>query len=98
MIKYLEKKDNLEELCQKKCLIDFYADWCGPCKIQSKVLDRLEQELDIDIIKVNTDEFRKIALNYGIMTIPTLMIMENNQIIKKNVGYMNETEIKEFVK
>ena len=97
MIKYLDKKDNLEELCKKKCLLDFYADWCGPCKIQSKVLDNIEDDIDIDIIKINTDEFRKIALNFGIMTIPTLMLIENNDVIKKNIGYMNEKEIKEFI-
>ena len=96
MIKYLEKESDFQELTKEGLvLVDFYADWCGPCKMLGEELEKLD---DIDIIKVNTDSFMDIALKHGVMSIPALFLYKDGNIIKNNVGYLNYGELVNFVK
>ena len=94
MIKYLESNFN-DEIKDKRILVDFYADWCGPCRMMGSALENIN---DIEILKVNVDKFPELAQTYGIMSIPNLIIFENNKQVKSHIGFMNEDEIKEFVK
>ena len=99
MIKFLEKEEDFIELTKEKCLVDFYADWCGPCRMLGEVLDELVLEnKEFTVIKVNTDKFSKIALDMGVMSIPALFLMENSKVIKKSVGYKSLDELKDFIK
>lgn len=94
MIKYLE--NNFEqEIANKKILVDFYADWCGPCRMQGEVLNGFDK---IDVLKVNVDNHSEVARKYGIMSIPTLILFENGKIVKSHTGFMNITDLEEFVK
>lgn len=74
-------KDNFEEevlKSDKKVLVDFWADWCGPCKMLSPVIDKLAEELDdVKVCKVNVDTEPTISIEYNIMSIPTLIVFEN---------------------
>lgn len=95
MIKYLEKEVNFEkEVNKEKVLVDFFAEWCGPCKMMGQVLENI----DANILKVNTDEFPEIARKFGIMSIPTLILFENGKEIKKNIGFMSKDEVEDFIK
>ena len=94
MIQYLEK-DFTKEIVGKKVLVDFYADWCGPCKMQSEVLKDFNS---IDVLKVDVDKFSTIAKEYGIMSIPTLMLFDNGNLIISHTGFMNISELEEFIK
>lgn len=95
MIKYLEN-ENFEELIQnKKILVDFYADWCGPCKMLGSVLEQVDF---IDILKVNTDMHPELARKFGVMSIPTLIVFDNGNIINQSVGFKDIEQIKEMVK
>lgn len=93
MIKYLENDFN-KEIINKRVLVDFYADWCGPCRMLSEVLKNVST---IDILKVDVDKHRDIAQKYGIMSIPTLILFDNGKIIKTHTGFMNMTELLEFI-
>ena len=79
----------------KPVLVDFYADWCGPCK---RLAPLLEEQKEIDVLKVNVDLFDSLSRSYGIMSIPTLILFENGKEIKKIIGFQTESEIKEFIK
>ena len=94
MIKYLEN-DFDNEIKDKRILIDFYADWCGPCRMMGTVLENVDS---IDILKVNIDKFPEIAQKYGVMSIPTLSIFENGNPVKTRVGFMNAEELSDFIK
>ena len=96
MIKYLEN-DFKKEIENKKILVDFYANWCGPCKMFAEVLQNVEKEIDIDILKVDVDKFPEIAKEYAVLSIPTIYLFDNLQVIKKQVGYLNPNELMEFV-
>ena len=95
MIKYLEK-ENFEDLIKDGVyLIDFYADWCGPCKMLAPVLEELE---NIDIIKINTDIHQELATKYGVMSIPTIVITKDGEEVAKEIGFRNKEELEELIK
>lgn len=94
MIKYL-KEERLEELIKEGThLVDFYADWCGPCKMLGSVLENME---DLDIIKINVDEHQDLARKYGVMSIPTMIVFKNGIETKKQIGFINEEEIRKLM-
>lgn len=92
MIKYLSKNDDYFEIVSKGLLlVDFYAEWCGPCKMLSNVLENIDY---VDILKVNTDEFPEIATKFGVMSIPTLLFYKDGLVMQKEIGYRTPEEIK----
>ncbi len=95
MIKYLKKNNFEEEIKGKKILVDFYADWCGPCKMLGQVLETIEE---IDILKVNVDEFPELAQKYGVMSIPTLIYMEKGKEKNKLIGFAPKEEVLNLIK
>ena len=94
MIKYLNGNFN-EEIANKRILVDFYAEWCGPCKMQGEVLKDFQT---LDVLKVDVDKYPNIAKAYGIMSIPTIMLFENGNVLRSNVGFMNIGDLENFVK
>ena len=98
-MKIIESVKEFDELVKgDKVLVDFYADWCGPCKMISPILEQVEKEEDIKIVKVNVDILQDLAIQYGVMTIPNLKLFEKGKIIKENVGLMSKEEVKNFIK
>lgn len=94
MIKYLS--DDFEtEIKDKKILVDFYANWCGPCRMLTEVLEEISNK--IEILKVDVDKFPEIAQKYGVMSIPNLILFEDNKIVKNHVGYLNKEELLNFI-
>lgn len=93
MIKYLEK-DFDTEISDDKILLDFYADWCGPCRMQGEILEEID---NVNIVKINVDKFPDLARKYAVMSIPTLILMKNKDVIKTNVGVLNISELKKFL-
>ena len=75
-------------------MVDFYADWCGPCKMMGSVLEKME---DVNIVKINTDMHQELAQSFGIMSIPTLLFFKDGQEVKKEVGFKDESEIRSLL-
>ncbi len=95
LIKYL-KEEKLEDLIHEGThLVDFYADWCGPCKMLGSILETME---DVSIIKINVDEHPELAQQFGVMSIPTIIIFKNGLEIKKQIGFVPEEEIRNLLK
>ena len=78
-------------------LVDVYADWCGPCKVMSPLIDGLAEENlpNVKVGKLNIDEAEEIATRYGIMSIPTFLIFKNGQMVKSFIGVTDIDEIKQ---
>ena len=95
MVKYLENESEFDELIKGRVLVDFYADWCGPCK---RLMPILEDIKDINILKVNVDSFGDLSRSFGIMSIPTLILFDNKKEIKKSIGFKTKEEILDMIK
>lgn len=96
MIKYLKNEEDFNEITSSKTvLVDFYADWCGPCLRMGTILETME---NIDILKVNTDDFNELALSFGIMSIPTLILFKDGTNVGKLIGLQSKEDINEFIK
>lgn len=80
-------------------LVDFWAEWCGPCKMIAPVLDQLAQEFDgkVKIVKVNVDENPQYAAQYKVRGIPTLLLFKNGEIVKTQVGAANKVQISQVI-
>ncbi|MBP3610063.1 MAG: thioredoxin [Lachnospiraceae bacterium] len=80
-------------------LVDFYADWCGPCKMLAPVIETLATEYEgkIKIGKLNVDEAPDTAQQYGVMSIPTLLYIKNGAVVNKTVGVSAKTEIEQVL-
>jgi thioredoxin 1 len=79
-------------------LVDFYADWCGPCKMLSPIVESIAEQRDnIKVAKVNVDKMQDIARNYSVMSIPTLILFKNGVVVDKKIGFMPETLLNEWI-
>ena len=97
--------DNLNEFNEKiasgRVLVDFYATWCGPCKMLAPILEEVDERKeagDLLIVKVDVDEAGEIAAKYGIQSIPTLILFENGKAVKNALGYMPKPQLLNFLK
>ena len=84
---------------EKTVLIDFYADWCAPCKMLSGVVEQFASENDdIKVVKINVDDEQNLAIEYGVMSIPTLVVIRNGEEINRSVGLLSKDDILNLVK
>lgn len=86
--------EKFTDLIQEKTLVDFYANWCGPCKMIAPELEKVESK--IKVIKVDVDKFEELARTYGVMSIPTLILFENRNEIKRTIGFIDKNNIEKI--
>lgn len=93
-MKHLEKNENLKSLVSNGVhLVDFYAEWCGPCKMLGPVLEEID---NIEIIKVNVDLHSDLAHEYGVMSVPTLVFIKDGKVVLKDVGFKDKEQIEKM--
>lgn len=95
-------KENFEEIVLKSelpVLVDFWATWCGPCKMIAPLIEQVAEELDGKAVvgKLNVDKQPELSMKYGIMSIPTLMAFKNGEVTNKKMGYMPKESILELL-
>lgn len=89
-------KNNFEELktSEKTVLLDFYADWCGPCRMVAPILEEIANEReDVVVGKINVDEEQELAMEFGVSSIPTLAIMKDGKIVEQSAGARPKAQI-----
>lgn len=97
-MKEIEEINFKEEVKEGITLVDFYATWCGPCRMLHPVLEKLAStRSEVDYKQIDVDTAPNISKEYGVMSIPTLILFKDGKEISKNVGYMTEEEITEWI-
>jgi len=90
-------KDNFEELVlnsQEKVMLDFWATWCGPCKMIAPILDEIAEENEwLTIGKINVDEQPELAIRFHVASIPTLIVMEKGEQVARQIGYRPKEDV-----
>lgn len=97
---HIENEEQFKDFIKSgEVLVDFFATWCGPCKMMSPILEELEDtnQITIPVLKVDVDKLSKIASIYQIQAIPTLILFKDGKPFKKNVGFLNENQILDFL-
>jgi len=98
MLKHVSNRDEFYELIKEgTVLVDFFATWCGPCKMLSPVLEQLSQEVDTLILKVDVDEVGVVAAQFGIQAVPTLMLFKDGKRVDVRMGYQNKNQLLAFI-
>ena len=94
-MKHIKTVEEFHEVIKKeRVLIDFYADWCNPCKMMGMILEDIDS---IEIVKVDVDRFGTIAKEYKVMSIPALKIFSNGEVVKERTGLMSREELDKFI-
>ena len=92
----INKNNFAEEVMnsEKPVLVDFWASWCGPCRMVIPVVEKIAEEYpEYKVVKVNVDEEPELAAQFGVMSIPTLMVVKNGEVVNKSVGAKNKQQI-----
>ena len=98
MIKELMNENFNEEIKDNLVLVDFYATWCGPCKMMHPVMDEVALEYkDLKIIKVNVDNHGELSREYAVMSIPTIILFKDGNVVEKNIGFTPKEVLKEWI-
>lgn len=97
MIKHINENEFKNIINGKKVLVDFFATWCGPCKMLGMVLEKIDKENIIDIYKIDIDENLNLTKEYNIYSVPTMILFEDGKEIKRISGFMSDNELKKWV-
>jgi len=99
--KHINQNDFEEKVLKSKLpvMVDFYAEWCAPCKMAGPVLDKLADEFSgkVEIFKVNVDEAQSLAQRYGVMSIPTVIVFKDGKEVDRQMGFAGEEGYREMI-
>lgn len=98
MVKLVNSNEYNEEIKEGVVFVDFFANWCGPCKMLSPIVEEVSDELtEVKFIKVDVDNSGDIAQSLGIMSIPTLIIYKEGKLVNKKMGIMSKSDLIDFI-
>jgi len=98
MIVNIETEEQFREKTKgRKVFIDFWASWCGPCKMLIPVLEKVDEEVDIDILKINVDDHQNLAQEFKVRGIPAMFIVDDGNIVTSITGFQQASEIIETI-
>ncbi len=99
MVKVINENEFKDVIKEGTVLVDCFATWCGPCRMLSPIVDQVSEELkDVNFYKLDVDDAENVSNEYGIMSIPTLLVFKDGELVNKSVGLINADALKELLK
>lgn len=89
---------DFNKLIEGDAVVDFYANWCGPCKMFGPIFEEVSENSDINFIKLDVDKANEIAREYKVMSIPTIIVFKNGNETKRYTGFMSKEDFLDFIK
>lgn len=89
---------DFSSLIKDEAVVDFYATWCGPCKMFGPIFEEVAKESNINFVKLDVDKSSDIAREYGVMSIPTIILFRNGKEVNRHTGFMSKEEFTSFIK
>lgn len=95
LVYQLNESNFSEQVSQGVALVDFWAPWCGPCRMQSPIIDKVAEKVGktVTVAKVNVDDAPSVAASHGVQSIPTLLVMKDGQVVQQFVGVRDEAQL-----
>lgn len=90
-------EEDFDKLIEKEAVVDFYATWCGPCKMFGPIFEEVSNENTMNFIKLDVDNHNDIARKYGVMSIPTIILFKEGKEVKRFIGFMAKEEFTKFL-
>lgn len=90
-------ENDFDKLIEEEAVVDFYAVWCGPCKMFGPIFEEVSETKNINFIKVDVDSYSEIAREYGVMSIPTIILFKNGKEVKRFTGFMSKDNFLKFL-
>lgn len=99
-MKIITSKEFENEIKDGVVLVDFFATWCGPCRMMGAILEEVDKEIEgkAKIVKIDVDQNQDLARRFGVMSIPTLILFKNGQMLQKSVGVMQKNQCVDLIK
>lgn len=99
-MKIINQSDFENEIKEGVVLVDFFATWCGPCRMMGAILEEVDKEIEgkAKIVKIDVDQNQDLARRFGVMSIPTLILFKNGQMVQKSVGVMQKNQCVDLIK
>ena len=94
-MKVIKESEFINEINKGLVLVDFYAEWCGPCKMLAPVLESISDK--INVVKVDIDKFQKLTMSYRIMSVPTMIFFKDGEKIEEVIGFHTSDELLEII-
>ncbi len=88
---------DFNKLIEKDAVVDFYATWCGPCKMFGPIFEEVSKEKDMNFVKLDVDNFSDVAREYGVMSIPTIILFKDGKEVKRTTGFMSKEDFIKFL-
>ena len=89
---------DFNKLIEADAVVDFYATWCGPCKMFGPIFEEVANTSNINFVKLDVDKAPDVARKYGVMTIPTIILFKDGKEIKRHTGFMSKEDLENFIK
>ncbi|MCI5880003.1 MAG: thioredoxin [Bacillales bacterium] len=78
-------------------LLDFYATWCGPCKMLSPIIDELSEDRSLEVVKIDIDKNEDLVKEFGIMSVPTIVLLKDNKEVARNIGFIRKNDLESWI-
>ena len=78
-------------------LLDFYATWCGPCKMLSPIIDELSKDRSLEVVKIDIDKNEDLVKEFGIMSVPTIVLLKDNKEVARNIGFIRKNDLESWI-